>query len=360
MRIGGKVEVFTRRSVSGWLAVFGEPDERPRLELLLDGISVASATAGEFRQDVATKGLGDGMCQFQITLPEALTDEEADRVRLRIVGSEVLLELPRPALHRANKPVSAANTMASPVFIVGSPRSGTSVLTRALTAAGYHGFEEGNLLGLSQIVEQQVDWYFEANDAISPGTLLGNVNQTALKVRFFAVFKEVLERLNPRAPWFDKTGNPETIMMLPRIMEAWPNSRIIFARRRGIENVMSRLTKFPERDFAYHCQDWANNMRAWRTTSEQLDQARILEVDQRQMLETPEIVGGRLGGLLGLTDIQQGTVIRVLRTERPQENFPGSASRTAGILESGWSREQIEIFRAICGEEMVWFGYEDT
>jgi Sulfotransferase family len=350
MRIGGKVEVFTRRSVSGWLAVFGESDERPRLELLLDGISVASATAEEFRQDVATKDLGDGMCQFQITLPEALTDEEADRLRLRIVGSEVLLELPRPALHDPNRALATAITMASPVFIVGSPRSGTSALTRALTAAGYHGFEEGNLLGLSQIVEQQVDWYFEANDATSPGTLLGNVNQTALKARFFAVFKQILDRLNPQEPWFDKTGNPETIMMLPRVMQAWPNSCVIFARRRGIENVISRLAKFPERDFTYHCQDWANNMRAWRTTSERLDQARILEVDQRQMLETPEIVGSKLGKLLGLTE---------LRTERPQENFPGSASRSTRISESGWSGEEIELFQAICGEEMVWYGYED-
>ena len=142
-------------------------------------------------------------------------------------------------------------------------------------------------------------------------------------------------------------------------MEAWPTSRIIFARRRGIENVTSRLAKSPERDFAYHCQDWANNMRAWRTIAEQLDQARILEVDQRQMLETPEIVGARLGQLLGLTDMQQGTVIKVLCTERPQENFPGTASRIAGILESGWSTEQIEIFQAICDEEMIWFGYED-
>ena len=32
----------------------------------------------------------------------------------------------------------------SPLFIVGSPRSGTSILVMALRAAGYRGFNEGN------------------------------------------------------------------------------------------------------------------------------------------------------------------------------------------------------------------------
>ncbi len=39
---------------------------------------------------------------------------------------------------------------AAPLFIVGSPRSGTSVLVDAAFAAGFKGFREGNLLGLLQ------------------------------------------------------------------------------------------------------------------------------------------------------------------------------------------------------------------
>jgi hypothetical protein len=301
--------------------------------------------------------LGDGLCQFQITLADALTDDEAERVRLRIASSELFLELPRPVRRTGHAVAGTTDGPASPVFIVGSPRSGTSVLTRALTVAGYSGFEEGNLLGLSQIIDQQVDWYYGANDSTSPGTLLGNVSQHALKAQLFSVFQDVLERLNPVDPWFDKTGNPEAILLLPRIMQAWPGCRAIFAKRRGIENVLSRMTKFPERDFAYHCQDWAANMRAWRTTRGQLDSSRIVEVDQRETLGAPAAVSARLAALLRLPTNDQSALERTFQVERPQESFPGSAARTTSLAETGWSEEQMKTFEALCGEEMRDFGY---
>jgi len=359
MRVGGKIEVFTRRSVTGWLAVFGQPDERPRLELLLDGVVLATAAADEYRADVAAKELGDGRCQFRIALPTPLTDEEAARLRLRLVGSEMFLELPRPTPRPLAPAAPAPAGLASPVFVVGSPRSGTSIMTRALAAAGYHGFEEGNLLGMSQMVDRQVDLYYATNDATAADTLLGNVHQEALKARLFTVFKDTLDRLNPLDPWFDKTGNPETILILPRVMAAWPDSRVIFAKRRGIENVLSRVTKFPERDFAYHCEDWAANMRAWRTTSDQLDPSRITEVDQREMLEAPTAVGARLAALLRMPAEARAALDRTFRVERPQESFPGSAERVINLADTGWSEEQMATFSRLCGPTMRMFGYGD-
>ena len=97
MRISGKVEVFTPWVIKGWLAIYGDnTDESPRIEVLLDGTPVASVIAKDYREDIASKGLGDGNCQYQITLPKALNADEMKRLKMRISGSEVFLELPRP------------------------------------------------------------------------------------------------------------------------------------------------------------------------------------------------------------------------------------------------------------------------
>jgi hypothetical protein len=279
------------------------------------------------------------------------------RVKLRIAESDLYLELPRPVECASTGAVVAVTGVASPVFIVGSPRSGTSILTRALTTAGYHGFQEGNLLGLGQVIDRDVDWFFSANDTTSHATLLGNVNKSALKADLFATMKQTIDNLNPLSPWFDKTGNPETILLLPRIMEAWPNSRVIFARRRGVENVISRLQKFPDFDFRYHCKDWAANMRAWRETRETLDPARITEIDQSEILGTPEVVVARLGTFLGLSDQQSALAEQTLRTERPQETSPGSAARAIRATDTNWTAEQLLTFETLCGEELEFYGY---
>ena len=358
MGIKGKVEIFTPRTIVGWLAILGDCLERPQLEALLDGVVLATATADEYRQDVASKGLGDGRCQFRIIFPNALNSEEMKRLRLRIVASEVFLELPRLMVRQERILLPATSGVPSPIFIVGSPRSGTTVLACALASVGYHGFGEGNFIGLSQVVDQQVDLYLVRRNINNTDHLLGNVNIPDLKNRLFFVFKEILEQLNPQEPWFDKTGNPETILILPRIMDAWPCSKVIFAKRHGVENVVSRLIKFPKYDFAYHCRDWANNMRAWRMMRGQLDPSRIVELEQKDFVEAPDIVAEKLAAFLEFSDEKKRIVENIFRTERPQESFPGGAAKKLRIRNAGWTPEQVKIFDKLCGEEMNFFGYQ--
>ena len=229
---------------------------------------------------------------------------------------------------------------------------------RALSSAGFHGFHEGNFLGLSGVIDQNIDGYLAGYEINDPGTLLGNVNLADLKARLFLVFKEISDKMNPKEPWFDKTGNPEMVRALPRIMEAWNNSRVIFTKRHGVENVVSRLVKFPSRDFTYHCQDWAKNMRAWRLTRTRLDPSRIVEIDQKDILERPDAIALKLSEFLGLSQQKQEKIENVFRTERPEESFPGSAAKKLRIKDTGWDNGQIGIFEKICKEEMDIFGYQ--
>jgi hypothetical protein len=359
--IKGKVELFSSRVVSGWFAELADVSAKPKLEIVLNNAVIASGVADQPRPDVRDRGHGDGLCEFKIRLPQGLSADELSRLRLRVGGSNLYLALPpRSDLTKAEDPgPSTGPCAASPVFIVGSPRSGTSALTRGMLAAGYHGYAEGNLLGLSQFIDAPVSSYFKSYEPIAPRTLLGQLDCELLRQRLFDVFKNVLDDFNPVSPWFDKTGNPETINMLPRIMTAWPSSRVIFTRRRGVENVLSRMSKFPERNFSYHCDDWAANMRAWRIVREQLDRDRITEVDQRELTETPDVVSARLQELLTLTPAAAEAMSEAFRSQRPQETFEGSSRRAVGLRETGWDEARIKLFREKCGAEMQAYAYAE-
>src|ERR1700753_848585 len=96
-----------------------------------------------------------------------------------------------------------------PVFIVGSPRSGTSILVDGLLSVGYDGFREGMFLSIAHHINQLIDRQFSLFSGDQ--NLISAIDKSLLKERIFATLKQVVEELNPVAPWFDKTGNPDMI-----------------------------------------------------------------------------------------------------------------------------------------------------
>ena len=247
--------------------------------------------------------------------------------------------------------------MRNPVFIVGSPRSGTSALVDVLRHGGYNGFLEGNFLsllqGVDQLIEQHYKWYPSDNKRV----LLSNVDKNDLKRQLFERFQTIVNSLNPQAPWFDKTGNPEMTMAIPIVRELWPSAAFIFAKRRGIENVISRLTKFPGHSFDYHCANWAKNMSVWRTIRGQIPADSFFEMEQRKVVRHPKAAARELGVFLGMSEAAMTAVANVMDTHRPQETTKGSAIRTVSLEGAGWSEEQIDIFLKHCETEMKEFGY---
>src|SRR5690349_18501670 len=110
----------------------------------------------------------------------------------------------------------------SPVFIVGSPRSGTSALARVLWQIGYRGFGEGHFLTLLHEINAVVDQHYVRFPSADPNVLLGKIDQRELKRRVFEPFRRMVDQLIPIEPhsanemirfkpWFDKTPNPAMI-----------------------------------------------------------------------------------------------------------------------------------------------------
>src|SRR3954469_5424274 len=168
-----------------------------------------------------------------------------------------------------------------PVFIIGSPRSGTSALIGALLGVGYNGYREGNFLQLMPMIGAMIDRHFATFGQDGAEVLVTHVDPKALKEAINEVFAGFVNRLHPNPPWVDKSGNPEMIGAIPALMKLWPDSHFVFAKRRAIENIVSRLKKFSQHNFEYHCRDWARNMQAWRIMRDNVPKASRLEVDQQ-------------------------------------------------------------------------------
>src|SRR5208283_5389393 len=116
-----------------------------------------------------------------------------------------------------------------------------------------------------------------------PQVLAAQIDRKLLHGQIADVFKQFTDRLNAGPLWFDKSGNVDMIRAVPTLKRLWPDSVYLFAKRRGIENVVSRVSKFWAHDFEYHCADWAKNMAAWRETRERIPADAYLEVDQQDL-----------------------------------------------------------------------------
>jgi hypothetical protein len=244
-----------------------------------------------------------------------------------------------------------------PVFIVGSPRSGTSILVSALHNAGYFGYNEGNFLSLIRIIEQQVGRFFVGQGSTHPKVLTSHIDQAELVQRLAAVLAETAESKQARTPWFDKTGSMQMVESMPTLHRIWPSARFIFAKRRGLENVVSRVIKFPRHSFEYHCTNWSGTMAAWRRVRAEHPQLPGIEVDQRDISDAPEETAQRIGAFLALSPDAQAKMSATMTRDRPQETRPGSASRVITLEETCWTDEQKAIFERDCGEQMRAYGY---
>lgn len=226
-----------------------------------------------------------------------------------------------------------------------------------MRSIGYNGFLEGNFLSLLYSVNQVVDRHYVWFPGDDQRVLLSNVDKPDLKRKLFESIRTVANTLNPEEPWFDKTGNPEMILAIPIVRGLWPDAVFVFAKRRGIENVISRITKFPGHPFEYHCANWAKNMSSWRAIRDQIPAECFIEVEQRKMVQQSQDAARELCAFLGVGDGMLPIATKVMETHRPQETTKGSASRTCSLDTSGWTREQIEVFLKNCEAEMKAYGY---
>jgi hypothetical protein len=228
----------------------------------------------------------------------------------------------------------------------------------ALQALGYEGFREGNFLSLIDTLNRAVDRHFTTfAGEPNPNILVTQIEPDQLKAELCDVLRRAADKHNASPLWFDKTGNPEMIEAVPTLRVMWPRSRFIFAKRRAIENISSRLKKFPQHTFEYHCTDWARNMSAWRKIRDTLPRDTFVEIDQQDLLTNPEECAEKIISLTAHRFVPKDTVAAVFRESRAQETRDGSAKATYALEDMEWTEAQITSFNKHCLSEMEHFGY---
>src|SRR5690606_16631489 len=120
----------------------------------------------------------------------------------------------------------------------------------------------------------------------------------ALRRGVHAAIREQFDAVAGRS-FVEKTPGTQAVLALPMVAEQWPEAKIVFARRRGIENIISVLYKFEHRTFDDACRDWTAAMAGWLALDPAI-RARSIEIDQMDMARAPEETAARLGAYLGL------------------------------------------------------------
>ncbi|MDL5365080.1 sulfotransferase [Xanthomonas sp. NCPPB 2654] len=195
---------------------------------------------------------------------------------------------------------AAPGSDASPVFIVGFPRSGTTMLEQMLDAhPGYASMDE------RAILQRCIEW-MEAQGKHYPYDLgeLDEAQVEAMRQVYWSEIAKVIA-LAPGQQLVDK--NPLNMLRLPMIMRLFPNARIILALRHPCDVLLScYMQNFRSPAFMVLCsslerlaKSYVNAMRFWIHHQALLQPDLLVLKYEETVADFPAQVQ-RIGGFLGI------------------------------------------------------------
>lgn len=246
------------------------------------------------------------------------------------------------------------------ILVVGSVRSGTSIVGRSLRRAYKipSSFGECHILSLLPNLITTVSGYYAEHDrhVNIPGMLISAIPTSFWTSGFVDLTRKAYRDIGKFADVvIDKTPGNAIIPQLPLLMRLFPEMKIIYMHRRGIENICSRLKKFPRTPFETHCRDWSSNISMWAKIKKRLKKNLLIEIDQYDVSYYPGQVAAKLRDFLSLSVDQQKSIEKCFLSDHPQSTQ--SSRDPLSIKNIGWSSDQQMTFIDICATAMSQYGY---
>jgi hypothetical protein len=245
------------------------------------------------------------------------------------------------------------------LFILGAHRSGTTQILRLCKDVfGYRGGTEGYVWQSVKVLNDHfarliAEFEGEQNPALKNFSVTLFTPQEIVR-RYTHALLELHRAEFGSEPFVDKTPGFEGVSAAPLVLQMLPAARFIFMRRRGIENVMSNLRRFPHTPFRTACLSWARPMQRWLEVRERVA-SRSIEVDQRDLGVQPLNVASQLVFFLRRGDADIAG--EYLLTHFPEKTQAGGYASYIALRDTGWDEEQRETFREVCGGMMAAYGY---
>lgn len=252
--------------------------------------------------------------------------------------------------------------MKSPVMIVGAPRSGTSmIMSMFKNFLGYKGHNEGHfftllyqLLNLSTRHQKNL----ESSDGSVKDFLILDQN-VHLQDDLINLFTGYLKNIYGEESWFIKTPNHLAVKSIPLVRSMFPDLKLIYMKRRGIENVLSQSRKFGDGQFkTQYCELWSNCIETF-FASEQHQETII--IDQLALLIDPTKV---IDNILTFIEFEKNPKIAAQLKRymhvNPVENTAKLTKHYIPLEETPWTDHEKELFLEHCESAMLHASYPIT
>lgn len=258
----------------------------------------------------------------------------------------------------ARSPSPAGDT--TPVemlYILGTTRSGTSALRLAFKGTRFRGYGEGHLVpiltGIANLVETQHRACIEEG---LRGNGLYRLDEDMLMRELILGYERYLAAHLRATSIIDKTPKVAPIRAAPFLNRFHSKARFIHCSRRHVDNIQSKLKKFPSATLEQHCTSWAQSQKHWLKAKQSLE-GNFLEIEFLDLVTDQAGVSARIGAYLELEPAEVGKIATYLINERPQTEADRDLTRYLKLSELGWSDADRATFLAVCGPVGERLGY---